>query len=67
MANGFRDGEKKPDPASEIHAMPDHRRSLVDFQRRFPGEAACSTCLATLRRREGFRLPSLAFMTGPGR
>ncbi len=38
--------------------MPDYPRSLVDFQRRFPNEAACADYLAALRWPEGFRCPA---------
>ena len=35
--------------------MPDCPRSLVEFQRRFPDEAACAAWLAELRWPEGFQ------------
>ena len=33
--------------------MPDYPRSLVDFQRRFPDDAACAHYLAALRWPDG--------------
>ncbi len=56
----------KASNVSVSHAMPDYPRSLVDVQRRFPGEAACANCLAALRWPQGFPA-GLAAMTGPGR
>ena len=38
--------------------MPDYPRSLVDFQRRFPDDAACAHYLAALRWPDGFSCPS---------
>ena len=38
--------------------MPDYPRSLLDFQRRFPDEAACAHYLAALRWPQGFRCPA---------
>ena len=38
--------------------MPDYPGSLVDFQRRFPDDAACAHYLAALRWPDGF-LPVL--------
>lgn len=38
--------------------MADFPRSLIEFQRRFPDEAACAAYLAELRWPEGFRCPA---------
>ncbi len=38
--------------------MPDCPRSLIEFQRRFPDEAACAAWLAELRWPEGFYCPA---------
>ncbi len=38
--------------------MSDYPRSLIDFQRRFPDEAACAAWLAELRWPDGFRCPA---------
>ena len=38
--------------------MPDYPRSLVDFQRRFPDDAACANYLFALRWPDGFRCPA---------
>ena len=40
--------------------MPDFPRSLLDFQRRFPDDAACAAYLAEARWPEGFVCPSCA-------
>ena len=38
--------------------MPDYPRSLIEFQRRFPDDAACAAWLAELRWPDGFRCPA---------
>ena len=38
--------------------MPDYPCSLMEFQRRFPDEAACAAYLSSLRWPEGFRCPA---------
>ncbi len=38
--------------------MPDYPRSLIEFQRRFPDDAACAAYLYALRWPEGFRCPA---------
>jgi transposase-like protein len=41
----------------EAFAMPDFPRSILEFQRQFPDEAACAAWLAAGRWPEGFRCP----------
>jgi transposase-like protein len=41
----------------EAFAMPDFPRSILEFQRQFPDEAACVAWLAAARWPEGFRCP----------
>src|SRR5208337_569390 len=44
-------------PPHEPFAMPDFPRSILEFQRQFPDEAACVAWLAAARWPEGFRCP----------
>jgi len=41
----------------EAFAMPDFPRSILEFQRQFPDEAACAAWLTAARWPEGFRCP----------
>ena len=42
----------------EPFAMPDFPRSVLEFQRQFPDEAACAAWLSAARWPEGFRCPA---------
>ena len=67
MIAGFgHDRNKERTVALGGFAMPDYPHSLVDFQRRFPDDAACAHYLADRRWPEGFYVRIVA-MAGPGR